>query len=167
MPLPATADTPANVGGGGVTGTAQFESPGIPPATAECRPTKFELENTTAPAFVLNTVITGYLGEIVLTGGGEAECTALTTSGGTLTLAAEGNGPTGSKVECPVLDGTFTREGVEVVVVLTGDCTVNAFGTGKVEFLATLTFVPTPRDDGHVMTADFHGNFLVRPATEE
>lgn len=164
LPGPAEA-AKSNLGGGAVTGSVVFVPPGIPPAGQPCVATAFTVE-AVAPAFVLNTVITGYLGLITITGTGTTDCTSATISGGELTLTVTGEGPTGSRVDC-ALTGGFTRIGVEVAVQLAGDCTVNNYGTGTVQFLSDLVFVPTPPGAGitqPILTAEFEGAFVVIPS---
>lgn len=167
FPSGAPATTKANVGGGVVEGTAVFDAPGIPPASANCQPTRFTLQGATATGVVLNTVITGFPGQMTITGEGRASCTSVVNSDGPLTITVTGTGPTGSQVDCPALAGTFTRVGLATAVVLSGDCTVNQFGTGRVEFIASLGFVPAqPDSTGHIPSADFAGTFVVRPTAE-
>lgn len=165
--VPTGADAAkSNLGGGAVHGTAVFAAPGIPPAGQPCVAISFTV-NGVAPAFVMNTVITGYLGLINITGTGSTDCTSATVSGGDLSLSATGSGPTGSEIACGPLVGGFTRIGVEVAVQIAGPCTVNQYGTGDVQFLADLVFTPTPPGAGvtqPILTANFDGVFTVVPA---
>lgn len=156
----------SNLGGGVVHGTTVFDPPGIPAAGEPCQPVSFSVEGQSA-SFMMNTVITGYLGAIQITGTGNTDCTSATVSGGDLTLRITGEGPTGSRVDCPVLDGGYTRIGVEVIVQLTGECVVNEFGTGLVQFVSELVFTPLPPGGGvtgPVLEANFDGAFAVVPA---
>ena len=156
----------SNLGGGVVHGTTIFDPPGIPAAGQPCQPVSFSLD-AESPAFVMNTVITGYLGVIEITGTGNTDCTSTTVSGGDLVLSITGEGPTGSRVNCPVLEGGYTRVGVEVLVQLTGECIVNEYGTGPVQFISELVFTPLPPGagvTGPVLEANFDGVFAVVPA---
>lgn len=166
----ADADTMYNAGGGGVTGTAVFDVGSLPPVTAGgCTQTlDFHLENTIAPSFVFNTVFTGFVGEVDITGTGKSlVCGTASTNTGSLELRIEGRGPTGSHFICAELDGGYTRQGALVVVTVFGNCTVNDFGTGTITFNAGLLFVPMPLGagvTGPITRADFHGAFAIVPA---
>jgi hypothetical protein len=167
--VPGTADAAKfNVGAGVVLGTAQFASPGLAPAGQPCVPGSFTVTGTGAAA-ALNTVITGYVGTITLTGSGTTECGSTTASGGTLNVRVSGTGPTSSQIDCGPLIGTFTRAIVEVVVQVTGSCTINQYGTAPIQFVADLVFTPGTTTPGQgvtapIMTAEFAGPFVLVPA---
>lgn len=168
--VPTNANASRNIGAGVVHGTAQFVAPGLPPANATCQSADFDLVDSLAIGVVLNTVITGFTGELALTGGGETTCGSAAFSGGSLTLTVSGTGPTGSQLDCATLNGNFERTAVVVRVTLDGSCIVNQFtrGTTAVQFLAQLVFTPLPPGAGvtsHIMTANFDGTFAVFPAS--
>ncbi|MDQ3756878.1 MAG: hypothetical protein M3394_03410 [Actinomycetota bacterium] len=169
MFIPTDASASRNIGSGVVHGTAQFVAPGLPPATAVCQLADFNLVDSLAIGFALNTVVTGFVGELSLTGGGEATCGTATASAGSLSLTVTGTGPTGSQFDCPLLTGFFDRTAVVVRVTLTGRCVVNEFERGlrDVQFLSQLVFTPVPPGAGvtsNLMTSNFDGTFAVFPA---
>ena len=165
-PPPAQAGT--NLGGGAVSGSVTLAGTGIPTESELCEPTTFTFDpGSTGTGVVFNTVITGHAGGITLTGSGGSACeNATTATGTTMTLRAEGVGPTGSRVTCPTLTGAFIRVGPVVEVNLVGSCTVNNFGTGTVRFLAAATFVPTEGDgvQTRIKKGAFAGTFAIVPA---
>jgi hypothetical protein len=117
----------------------------------------------------MNTVITGFVGELALTGNGTTTCGSAIASGGSLELTVGGRGPTGSQFDCATLTGTFDRTAVVVRVTLEGSCVVNQFtrGTLAVQFLSQLVFTPLPPGagvTGNIMTSNFDGTFAVFPA---
>jgi len=158
----------ANVGGGTVMGAVSFTNVGgLPPAGADCANTTFNLHDTVAHAFILNTVITGYAGDVTLNGTGSGTCENATLGMGTLSLS--GNGlvaTTGSNISCPTLSGTYIRVLTELTTVLFGDCSVNSFPMTRVTFIAEVNFLPDNVGadlDDPVLTATFQGGFTVSP----
>jgi hypothetical protein len=81
--------------------------------------------NAKATGFVLNTVITGDVGDITVRGGGSGPCRTTMP----VTLSANGVGPTGSKLACPTLTGTYSNTGTTVAVTVTGTCRINNYPT--------------------------------------
>lgn len=154
----------SNVGAGGFTGSVAFEPPGVPPILAPCAPTTFSFDGE-AEAFVLNTTIVGYAGPVTFEGGGSSECENATGGSGSLTLSAEGEGPTGSTIVCDSLTGDFSRFLVRAQINLTGDCTINGISTTGILFTADVlvaadgaTGITDP-----VLLAHFAGDFAVSP----
>lgn len=139
-PTGAHADR-ANVGGGAIHGTVDFDSPGLESACTSG--VGFDVDGF-APSFVYNTVITGFVGAFRLTGRGFSECQpgSQVLRSGTLELTATGTGPTGSRLACATLSGQFERIGTVVTVNVGGDCIVNSYGLGTNTFIATLQFTP-------------------------
>lgn len=167
--VPGTqAQAGSNMGGGALLGNVFFNGSGVPKAGDPCVSTSFTLSGT-APGAVVNTVLTGHAGPITLTGsGGSSNCETTGLGAGTLTVAAHGVGPTGSRIDCNSLTGGFIRIGTEVQVSVTGNCVINQFAAGTVTFLAVVQFVPTNPGGGvttSVTTAAFAGNFVVIPAS--
>lgn len=167
---PAPVDARYNVGAGAVSGSVTIGGAGIPLGDEPCEATTFTFDpGSTATGVVFNTVITGHAGGITLTGSGGSACeNALTATGTTMTLTADGTGPTGSRVTCPSLTGAFLRVAAAVQVNLVGQCTVNNFSppTGAVRFTAAVTFVPTQGDgvETRIKKGSFAGTFSVVPA---
>ncbi len=154
----------SNVGAGGFTGSVAFEPPGLPPILAPCASTTFSFDGE-AEAFVLNTTIVGYAGPVTFTGGGSSDCENATGGSGSLTLSAEGEGPTGSTIDCDSLTGDFSRFLARAQINLTGDCTINGINTTGILFSADVlvgadgaTGITDP-----VMLARFAGDFAVSP----
>lgn len=154
----------SNVGAGGFTGSVEFDAPGLPPILAPCAPTTFSFDGE-AQAFVLNTTIVGYAGPVTFTGGGSSDCENATGGSGSLTLSAEGEGPTDSTIVCESLTGDFSRFFVRAQINLTGDCTINGISTTGIVFSADVlvaadgaTGITDP-----VMLARFAGDFAVSP----
>lgn len=166
--LPTAADAGTNLGSGIIQGSVLIGGSGIPTGSELCEPTTFLLgPDSKATGAVFNTVITGHVGDITLTGGGGSACeNALTSAGTTITVTADGLGPTFSRLTCPSLTGTFIRVASAVEVNVVGDCTVNNFGTGRVRLLASAAFVPTEGDgvQTRITEGSFSGNFVVIPA---
>lgn len=168
LAVPTAADAGTNLGGGTIQGSVFLGGSGIPTGSEPCEPTTFLFgPDSKATGSVFNTVITGHVGDITLTGGGGSACeNALTSAGTTITVTADGTGPTLSRVTCPSLTGTFIRVAAAVEVNVVGDCTVNNYGTGRVRLLATSVFVPTEGDgvQTRITEGRFLGNFVVIPA---
>jgi hypothetical protein len=122
-----------NVGGGTVRGRIDF---GTGPA---CPGTPFRITGT-ATGLVFNTVIQGDLGDIALTGTG-CEGTSGTTA--TVSMEAHGVGPTGSRIDCYDLDGSYTRNAAVVDLSVTGPCVINNFNTGSMTYRAVVGLAPT------------------------
>jgi len=95
-----------------------------------------------APNFAYNTVITGFVGVVHITGSGNSECATSPTRTGSVDLTITGTGPTGSKIDCPLLKGTFIRAGTAVAVEISGLCTINNWATSKITFNSALQFTP-------------------------
>lgn len=158
----------ANVGGGTIMGAVTFTNAGgLPPVGAPCANTTFSLHHVVAHAFVLNTVITGYAGDVTLNGSGAGTCENATLGMGTVTVT--GNGlvaTTGSSISCPTLTGTYIRVLTELTTVLFGNCSVNNFPMAKVTFIAEVNFLPDNLGadiDDPIFTATFQGGFTVSP----
>lgn len=131
--LAPSADAAWNVGGGTFSGTR------TPAADPGC----FALAGK-ATGLVLNTVLTGDIGDIVFVG---SDC------GGTLTVTAYGEGPTGSRIDCAKLTGTGAASAATLDLALTGPCLVNKFNTGPIDFVARTALSPTGHFAG-VMQVD-------------
>lgn len=159
-----------NVGAGAISGSVTIGGTGIPLGNQPCEPTTFTFDpGSAATGVVFNTVITGHAGGITLTGGGGSACeNALTSTLTTMTITADGTGPTGSRVTCPLLTGAFLRVAAAVQVTVVGQCTVNNFSppTGAVRFTAAAVFVPTQGDgvQTRITKGSFAGTFSVVPA---
>lgn len=168
---PTGAQGAAIVGGGAIHGTVDFDSPGLP--TGACvNDTGFDV-NGFAPSVVYNTVITGFVGALRLSGRGNSECeaaTEITRNGSLNPLTATGTGPTGSRLDCATLSGTFNRIGTVVSVRVNGDCIVNSYRLERVNFDAVLQFTPreTAEVNGsiHVTKAFFDGAFTLSPVLD-
>lgn len=165
------ADAGSNVGAGTASGRVNFAGDGIPPAgeSEDCVATSFSLDAdlTMATGLVLNTVLTGYLGDVHLSGSGASECENITGAAGDLTLTATGTGPTGSKITCLTLSGDYTRAGAVVHAVLFGNCTINSFPVSRIRFIADVAFHTVNENGGvseNIRTGDFAGTFTVSPA---
>lgn len=158
-----------NVGGGAVHGSVVFDDPGLSGNPDTCVPNlHFGLE-ALAPGVAYNTVTTGFVGDLEITGDGTSDCGTPLGSGGTLTLHVTGTGPTGSEIVCDPLSGGFSRTATAVTVDLSGSCTVNNYGTAQIQFLAVLQFTPTapagaPATGANIMEAIFDGDFVIVPA---
>lgn len=164
---PTPSHASRNIGAGVVHGTVQFDSPGLAQAGQPCVPGTFDLVATGA-AGAMNTVITGYVGTLSITGEGTTNCGSATASGGTLRVFVTGTGPTSSQIDCGPLEGFFTRAVLEIVVLVTGSCTINKYGTAPIQFLANLVFSPATDPPGQgvnqsIMTANFDGPFVLAP----
>ncbi|MDQ3756876.1 MAG: hypothetical protein M3394_03400 [Actinomycetota bacterium] len=165
------------MGGGATTGTIEY-SPLLPAADARCKPISFTLEEDfLSEAFVFNTAIAGYVGPVTITGRGSssngttAGCESYGLGGGTMTATLQGWNPTtDSTLECPTLEGTYTRVLSDKTIVLSGDCKVNDFasGVGRVLFVARVQVVPVGSNGAGVLVpvskATTAGNFAVAPA---
>lgn len=162
LPGPAQA---ANVGGGAVTGSVSFSAPGVPPAGQTCIATLFTLKGASHAA-VLNTALSAFVGPVSFDGHGGSACENASSGTGTLTLTAQGTGPTESRLSCPTLSGIYLRAGAHVTAVLSGNCSINGLPS-MVNFAATVEFHPDTPGAGvttNVMTATFAGDFVVAPA---
>lgn len=166
---PPDVEAGTNLGGGVVSGAVTIAGTGIPLGSEPCETTSFTFDTptSTATGVVFNTVITGHAGGIKLSGSGGSGCeNALTSTLTTMTLTADGTGPTGSRVTCATLTGNFIRVLTAVEVNIVGNCKVNNFGTGVVRFLATVAFTPTQGDgvNTRITKGNFAGNFEIIPA---
>lgn len=176
VPTQAGADK-FNVGGGVVHGEVEFDAPGLPAVGESCVVNVDDVDFTVdgfAPSFVYNTVITGFAGAIHIGGKGTSVCAEGPVREGRLALTITGTGPTGSQIACgetlgQELKGGFTRVGTVVTVEIFGDCTVNSYGTARIQFLSTLQFTPSePTGAGvngtNIEKAFFDGDFVLVPA---
>lgn len=157
MPLDARADdlpplptVKVTSGGGVVHGIAEFhEDPlgntGLPSTCTEDGPgdhVRFTFDGY-APDFAYNTVITGFVGVVRLTGWGYSECaTGPTRTGSIEEMRITGTGPTGSEIDCGILTGGFNRAATAVAVEVSGPCTINRWATSDVNFVSALQFTP-------------------------
>lgn len=153
------------VGGGVVTGSLTYASPGLPPAVAVCEPSSASVHLESA-AMVVNTALVGYVGPITLDGSLTSGCESALSGNGSVTLAGSGSSPTESFIQCNELAGTFTRLSTTLVVTMTGGCSVNGLPISRVALRGSLEVVPTEPDAGlasRVLTATAEGVVVVRP----
>jgi len=161
--------TKYNVGGGTVHGNVVFDDPGLSADPDTCVPNLGFNLTAVAPAVVYNTVTTGFVGDLEMTGEGVSDCGTPLGSGGTLTLHVTGTGPSGSEIVCDPLSGGFSRSATVVSVELFGSCTVNNYGTALIQFLSVLQFTPTaptgaPANGSNIKEAVFDGEFVIVPS---
>jgi hypothetical protein len=151
----------SNVGGGAVTANVTVEEPatGLPGVAQGCQPARTTVVGE-APAVVLNTVLTGYVGSVQITGEAVSECENAESGDGDIVLEAHGVGPTLSRIDCgpytenpgqAKLEGEFTRVAGTILVQAEGPCTINKFALAQVRFVAELQAVPT--EDDHTTPA--------------
>lgn len=155
---------PATAGGGGVAGTVTYASPGVPLGVCEPLASSFTLASAAA---VFNTAIVGFVGPVELRGTGTSACESVQFASGNLTLDITDSGTNDSTLICEDLDGTYTRIGTSLVLLLTGGCIVNDFPISGIELSATLQFAPVDIPDnlsGRVENAAVGGAFVVHPA---
>lgn len=178
MPLlgtPTAHAQKANVGGGVVVGGVEFTNgTSIPPVNQGCENVMFDLTETRATLVGMNTVFTGYAGvdDVIVDGFGASNtCEDVASGSGEISIWASGTGPTGSRIDCgseiTPMSGEYTRVGGVVTVSVRGDCVINQFGTGTVEFVAVLDFSPANEGGGvtdPVTAGDFAGPFTISPA---
>jgi hypothetical protein len=179
----AASATGSNLGGGTIPDLSiAFSGTGIAPAGAPpqaqaCAPVSFTVSGLSAD-FVYNTVITGYLGTINISGQATG-CDTVLEGGGTLTLTdVRGTGPTGSTINCAdptkspatTLTGGYTHVGTDLEAVLGGTCYVNNF-PARVYFSYHGEFAPTPGSgttvpglNAPITSAMAAGAFTVEPA---
>lgn len=161
---------PRNIGGGDARGTITYPAATpLPQALAPCRATTFTFQ-ASAEAFVLNTAIAGFAGPVTIDGSGSAFCENASNSGGMMTLRLTGvNTTTKSTLSCPVLGGGYTRVLSEMTLILSGNCIVNNYAQGIVNFVAKLSMVPSGMNGGAPFTAPVTsattaGAFVIAPA---
>jgi hypothetical protein len=158
-----------NLGGGVVHGEVVFDDPGLSGDPNTCVSNLHFSIEAVAPGVAYNTVTTGFVGDLEMTGDGWSDCGTPLGSGGTLTLHVTGTGPTGSEIVCDPLQGGFSRTATVVTVDLFGSCTVNNYGTAQIQFLSVLQFTPTaptgaPATGASIKEAIFDGDFVIVPA---
>lgn len=157
---------PTNVGSGVVRGVVSYAPTALPAVGALCRAVSFSLALEGADV-AGNTVISGYVGPLTVTGAGVGPCDSMTLGEGTLDLRVTGRNPdTGSEVECPTVSGRYARVLSDLSLQLFGSCTVNRYGTGVVLLTGRLEFVPNGVGAGvltSVSTATVTGAFAVVP----
>jgi|SRR5688572_26801708 len=139
-------------GGGEVTGVYRA-TPGIPPPGSPCTPLTAAITATSEPTS-LGTMATE----------GEASsgtgCESALVGGGIVTLAVQVESSSGSIYDCPSMTGRYTRLATDFVVVVTGACVVNQFGTGLLNLTLDVTLIPTTSHGWFV------GTWAVLPAFE-
>lgn len=177
---PATADDPANAGGGSFSGSISFSGAGIPPVNTPCRGTSFSID---VAATITLANGEGSFGTWLLTppaganitGSGHSTCENSTIGGGRLSLAAIDvvNPVTSSRLRCGLdgaqpLEGAFTRVATDVTAVLGGECFIDNFDVGKVAIYIRGEFTPSPLTGNGITTnvtqANVAGTFTVVPA---
>lgn len=168
--VPTAARGDNNLGGGAVQGTFDYGSTPMPPTLSVCESTTFDVEMQ-AGAFVFNTVISGYAGTVTITGDGASNCESMSLGGGTLSNLSLEGGPTPNEsvIDCGPLEGGYTRVFTRMTVVLSGECTVNQFGTGNVNFIGQFDVVPAGLGGegflAPVTSAQVEGSFTISPAS--
>lgn len=154
----------SNIGGGTLTATIVYSNP-IPPLGEPCSSTSFTLSATAVESTVTTvdpTVISGYLGEMTMSGSGQAACESTSSGSGTLTLSAQG----GSSVLCQSLNGSYTRLATGFQAVVGGECSINGVTAG-VSLTLQGQIVPTDEGGGvttPITSADLVGAVAVTPA---
>lgn len=153
---------PAVVGAGGVAGELDYAAPGVPPGP--CVPTHFDVRAHSAAA-VIDVAFAGYAGPVELRGTGSSSCEDITVGRGTMTLSADGEGPSGAVLSCPVVQGSYTRAGTAFVAELTGGCSVNNFPTGQLTWVYSTQAVAREPGGGVTVASremTLHGAFTTR-----
>lgn len=154
---------PPTAGGGLVSGTVAYASPGVPLGVCAATSSTFELHSAVA---VFNIAIVGYVGPVVVRGTGQSACESFQFATGTVALDITDTGTTDSTLACADLTGSYSRIATELILAITGGCIVNDFPISRVALTATLQFAPAdvPEDlSGAVNRAVVTGPFVVRP----
>lgn len=161
-PAAFQVEAPPTVGGGELDAVLTYGSAGV--SHGSCAPTTFDFSGRSAAA-VINLSLVGFVGPVVVSGGGGSSCENASFGEGAITLNATGTGPTGSSISCPSLDGGYTRVAAVLVVRVDGWCTVNNF-TMHAELTISAGYVTT--EPGGGVTVPFRrataaGAFTVVP----
>lgn len=154
-----------NSGGGVVRGTIAYAPVPLPAVGAPCRPTSFSLDAESVGAGA-NSVISGYVGPIAVTGTGSSPCEYMTIGEGTVALNLTGRNDLGSELECAGLAGRWTRTLTDLTVQVSGSCTVNRYGAGVVLVVMRLQSLPNGVGGGvltSVSSATAAGMFTIAP----
>ena len=168
---PATAQSIGNknVGTGSLSGTVSYRDAGLPGVGEACEPTAFDLKGTTSQTFILNTVITGYLGTLRISGSGSSACENVAGGSGELAVKVTGLGPTGSRIDCPAardpgaLAGTYARTLTSVSLTVEGQCIINNYNRAPAyRFEAEAAFAPNALL-GRIGEAGLTGFFRIAP----
>jgi hypothetical protein len=169
---PAAGAAGSNFGVGEADGRVVFQPGyGIPPGTT-CAETRGDLQGSQArDALIVNTVIKGYHGPMLIDGTTHSDSECGTAGGGELTVVAQSVDPAPHFVDCPNLKGGFTRFVTQVVAVLGGVCTLNSDPNVPVTLTFQGQFLPDAEDvlqgageTKPIMDATFVGAFTLSPA---
>ncbi|MGH2955499.1 MAG: hypothetical protein ACRDL6_00690, partial [Solirubrobacterales bacterium] len=152
------------------SGTVSYDA-AVPAAGEPCAPSAFDLQ-AISNSFVLNTVISGHVGNIRIGGSGGSECESAREASGAIAITKIGNGPTGSGLRCPPPDspdplvGTYERTATALSISVTGQCWINYYRPRPVTFRAEVAFVPTGLFAGPFSEATISGVFYIEPPEE-
>lgn len=173
------------IGGGAVTGTMAYGSPGIPQPLAPGGP-KCDMTvefSAGAGALVVDTQIVGYAGPVTISNvpgelivGGQPQgvnktnCESFLLGSGRLSLDIHGkNEVNGAEIKCDNVDGTWIRVFYALEIGLNGPCLIGgSFTTSRIAFVGALSHTPDAMDVGggvlHPYTsAAVNGAFAISP----
>lgn len=161
-------------GSGVARGTVGFSGSGVPPLNTSCRSTSFSFSSDTyggtagaTAGALVNTAGIQYTGPIEIWGSGGSPCEGASGGTGNITVHASGRNALGGTMSCGPLSGEYLREATAVAIIVTGQCSINTVGTGRVRFLASGQFVPAEPGQGvtsAVRSASFVTEFHVAPS---
>jgi hypothetical protein len=167
---PASADQGANVGAGDVTASVTLQN--LPKLLGNCttpsNPMTFQFSGS-GDGVVFNDNGTQYIGYVPINGSGSngAACFERELFG-TINVTAFSfyePPPINASVSCSFTPGQYTRLGSHVLITVPGSCTINAWASGPILFVAQGEFVPTSGDgiNSPVTAASFAGAFTIAP----
>lgn len=117
-----------SVGMAAAQGDLTYGGAGVPAAPGACVPTTFSIGGS-AETVVVNTAATHYRGPLSFVGSGSSACEAFTEGTGALSMAFDGEAPTGATIECPPTAGTYERRGLAWRSSVTTTCSLNGLPT--------------------------------------
>lgn len=167
LPLQAAADQ--NFGAGVLSGTVNYSVGGVPTnPLGNCVNVTWTMDTATiagvpAAAVVVDFLNDAYAGPVTITSTGSS-CAAMWAEGGNVSATIAGTGPKGS-LTCSTMSGIYQRVGTDVVLVLTGSCSVDLHPSGFARVVVTGPFAPTTftTDHSEVTGGDFVGGFTLEP----
>lgn len=167
---PASADQGANVGAGDVTANVYISN--LPKLLGGCTtptsPLTFSYFGS-GDGFIFNDNGTQYVGYIPINGSGSNGGACFERElFGTINVNAFSfvePPPINASVSCSFTPGQYTRLGSHVLITVPGSCTINAWASGPVLFVAQGEFIPTQGDgiNSPVTAATFAGAFTIAP----
>lgn len=180
---PATATAGNKLGGGAVTGTMQYDAPGIPQPLGPqgcLLPVTFSVA---AGALVLDTQIVGYAGPVTISNspgelilGGQPQginrtnCESFLLGSGQLSVDLKGkNEVNGAEIQCDNLHGPWIRVFQAIEIALSGQCQIgDNFTTSTIAFVGAASHTADPTDIGggvanSYTSATVSGGFVITP----